>query len=727
MSITLLLRAPGRGLLIVFFLFPLTRAPAEQKTPAPADPAAPGSVELGETIVTGRSSDAFERRLRRLPGMAGRFAGPEGLEAGRRIGHLGDVLERSPSLYIESRFGGSEMRLLSRGSGINQTFEGRGVSIFRNGMPLMEADGFTRTQFIDPMLVQEAEVYPGANAFTLGSATLGGAVNLKTPTGHTASPLRVRSTFGSDNFFRGFASTGLVLGESGFDLFASVSGLDTDGFRDQSREDFLRFYGNLGYRPEPGVTHRLHLGYQKIDLELPGSLTDAQLNRDPRQASGLWENAPAFRDFENVFRAGWETRIEPDEDRRFSFSFSWQQFEMLHGLPNFIFNPGAAFNAFNSSQIITTEQDELGLFARYEHSGELWGRPADWTAGLRLAWGQGETRMHLSGLGTRRPGPLARIEDGTALTAVVFAGQALELTEGFTLTTGLQITAADRENEVNQVDPTEPLGGGIEAEASYFGANPRLGFTWEPVAGADWQLFGNVSRSFEPPTLFELANPVEGTLDAQRAWTGELGTRGSRGPFAWSLAGFYSHVEDEILTVETPAGSGNFESGNAGETVHAGVELGLDWRQPLGWAAGALGEEADTLTARLTWQLNEFFFEDDAAFGDNRLPGVPEHRIRFELLYEHPSGFYAGPNLEATAGRAYVDFANTLENDDFAILGFRAGWRRGRWHLFLDARNVLDTAFASNTGIVADAGGADQAVFNPGAPATVFAGVEWRF
>jgi len=43
---------------------------------------------------------------------------------------------------------------------------------------LIEADGFTRTQFVDPLLIRYAAVYPGANGLEHGAATLGGAVNL---------------------------------------------------------------------------------------------------------------------------------------------------------------------------------------------------------------------------------------------------------------------------------------------------------------------------------------------------------------------------------------------------------------------------------------------------------------------------------------------------------------------------------------------------------------------
>jgi len=61
---------------------------------------------------------------------------------------------------------------------------------------------------------------------------------------------------------------------------------------------------------------------------------------------------------------------------------------------------------------------------------------------------------------------------------------------------------------------------------NYWGFNPKLGALYEPKPGL--QFYGNVSRSFEPPTFSELG-VISGVLaarDAQSAWTAEIGTRG---------------------------------------------------------------------------------------------------------------------------------------------------------------------------------------------------------
>src|SRR3546814_16161192 len=77
---------------------------------------------------------------------------------------------------------------------------------------------------------------------------------------------------------------------------------------------------------------------------------------------------------------------------------------------------------------------------------------------------------------------------------------------------------------------------------------------------------------------------------------------------------------------------------NADRTVHQGIEVGLDATIPL----SALG---DSLALTAAYTYSDFFFDDDAIYGDNRIPGVPKHYLRAELRYKHQGGFYAGPKI----------------------------------------------------------------------------------
>ncbi|HET8701515.1 MAG TPA: Plug domain-containing protein, partial [Nitrococcus sp.] len=95
--------------------------------------------------------------LREVPGNTGLIETQPVREG--RVGSLADILDQSPSIYSQSRFGGSEDLISIRGSGITQTWESRGVRLLRDGLPLTEADGMNRSQLVNPLIVRFAEVY----------------------------------------------------------------------------------------------------------------------------------------------------------------------------------------------------------------------------------------------------------------------------------------------------------------------------------------------------------------------------------------------------------------------------------------------------------------------------------------------------------------------------------------------------------------------------------------
>src|SRR3546814_11882140 len=114
----------------------------------------------------------------------------------------------------------------------------------------------------------------------------------------------------------------------------------------------------------------------------------------------------------------------------------------------------------------------------------------------------------------------------------------------------------------------------------------------------------------------------------------------SSGGIGWDISLYRSEIRNELqcLTLFPWAPC---TTTNADRTVHQGIEVGLDATIPL----SALG---DSLALTAAYTYSDFFFDDDAIYGDNRIPGVPKHYLRAELLYKHPGGFYA------EIGRAHV-------------------------------------------------------------------------
>lgn len=667
---------------------------AQPKAPGDAEPPKnAGEPPLEELVIVGERPTQARDRLQSVPGGTA-FIDAESYRDGS-VRSAKDVLDFAPGVFAQSRFGNAETRISIRGSGISLTFGVRGVRFLRDGLPLNDADGFFKSELLEPLNAQYVEVYRGANALEFGASTLGGAVNFVTHTGRTAPTLTARLSGGSNDQIRPQVSTGLVLG-GGWDLFASFSGLYQDGFRGQSEENASRFFLNLGHRWNDASETRLRVKYQDNELELPGGLTKANLHQDPEQPNDFFAFGNAARN-EEIWRVELHHTQQFGADNRLDVNAFFETADFVDTLPFFVQRE---------------DPRDMGASLRHQVSHGLFGVDSDFVWGARLAYGDDDSDRYAPAGGGRK-GDLIRLAQDQALTAEGFFENQARVTDAVTVSLGLQLAFADRETETS-------FGQGLTAEEGYVGVSPKLGITY--AVSDDTQLFANVSRSFEPPTNAELVDGQVGILGDQTATTIEIGSRGKWGALEWDIAAFHTWVDDEILTIELPPlPSGDFATANAEDTLHSGIEVGFAGEVPLGW----LGP--DRLEAQLTYTYNRFVFSGDRAFGDNQIPGLPQHFGKAELAYAVGEDFRLAVNVQA-ADSYYVDFRNTLATDAYAILGARVNIGLGeKVKLFLEGRNLTDKTYTATTSLVPDAGGADASVFNPGLTRSVFAGVEARF
>jgi iron complex outermembrane recepter protein len=214
-------------------------------------------------------------------------------------------------------------------------------------------------------------------------------------------------------------------------------------------------------------------------------------------------------------------------------------------------------------------------------------------------------------------------------------------------------------------------------------------------------------------------------LDSQRAWTGEIGTRGKHGRFEWDVTLYRSEIKGELLqfTVNPSIPATTF---NAGNTVHQGIEFG--GRVEL--ASDILGPAAgDALRLSQVWTWNDFSFRNDPQYGNNTLAGVPPHVLRTEIRYRHPSGFFFGPSIDWVPTGAWADFANTLRAPGYVLIGLTGGYDfPNGLSFYIDARNLTDQRYVSDLSTIANARTAPTTqIFYPGDGISIFAGLRATF
>ena len=603
-----------------------------------------------------------------------------------KVSTFQDMLGWSPGVYVQPRFGSDESRLSIRGSGLQRTFHLRGIKLLQDGVPINQADGGGDFQAVEPLALCYIEVYRGANALSYGSTTLGGAINFVSPSGYDAFPFQARGEFGSFGYKRAQASSGGT--KDNLDYFISLSHFSQDGFRDHAEQDNHRLFGNIGFKLAPNIETRFFLTVANSDSQLPGNLTKAELKADPTQAAPLNVLNNQKRDYP-LYRIA----------NRTSFMWGNNQLDVsLFYTYKDLYHP--------IFQVLDVVSEDYGADFRFTNHSTLFGRRNIFTMGFTPVLGENKDDRFQNILGNR--GARTAKSDQTAINLDLYAENQHYVLSNLAFVFSAQLTHANRE-----LDDKFLTNGDNSFDEDYTGFSPKVGLRYE--FNPDIQLFTNVSRSLEPPSFGEMtAGPGISPVDEQTATTFEIGTRGRHNTLRWDAVYYHAWVEDELLSLNDALGN-PLGTVNANDTIHQGVELGIEY------------DLLDRLLLRQTYMWSDFRFDDDPVFGDNQLAGVPEHFFRTELVYHTPHGYYIGPNVEWAPDDWAVDHANTLFADGYAILGIKAGYRRPDGiSFFVEGRNITDRKYAATTGVVADAGGLDSRQFLPGDGRSVFMGIEWR-
>ncbi len=655
---------------------------------------ADGTQKPSLTVPTPEASRAD---LEKTPG------GVEVIDAERyltgRASTVADVFALSAGVFAQPRFGSDEARLSIRGSGLQRTFHGRGLRVLQDGVPLNLADGGFDFQALDPLSASYINVWRGANALAYGSSTLGGAIDYVSHTGLTTPGYSVRLEAGSFGYLHARIASGFSEGSS--DLYFSLSQQSQEGFRKHADQNNQRLFANFGWQIADNIETRVYLTSVVTDSELPGSLTKAELELDPRQAAPANLALDQKRDFE-LFRLASKTTVT-NGNNTVDFIAAWTYKDLGHPI----------------SQVVDQKSNDGLLGVTFTNTDELFGREQRFRAGLLFLRGKTDAANYVNKGGHR--GNLIQNDRQTASNLEAFVESQLELGAGFTGVLGAVASRNERETHrvypIYAPDEEPPVNSSYDR--SYDDFAPKIGLRWD---NEDVQVYANVSGSYEPPSFSESGGTVVAN-EAQEATTYEIGTRGTHGVFRWDASVYCAEIDDELLTIEVQPGlTGTI---NADQTIHQGIEFAGDVD-----LLGAAWDETPEhrLVFRSAWTYGDYRFDHDPTYDDNHIAGLPEQLIRGELMWENDSGWYAGPTFEWVPVASWVDHRNTLTADPYALLGFKFGRRVEEgisW--FVEAKNLTDERYAATTGVIENAHGTDQRQFLPGDGRGVFAGIVCRW
>lgn len=638
----------------------------------------------------------------------------------RSVTNMTDMLRYVPGVWTASGWGSDELFFSSRGSNLDATdYDKNGVKLFQDGLPVTTADGNNHNRVLDPMSARYAVIARGANALTYGASTLGGAFAFITPTARTTEPRSVYATGGSF----GLASGRVTAGSAGevLDALVTLEAKTYDGYRDHSAQVRKGVYANAGWQMSDAVSTRFYATYIDNDEELPRGLTREQVEEDPDQAARSAITGDNRKDVQTM-RVAFTTTWDIDASSSLAFGFSYEDQSLYHPIVDVRIDfdgPGPMPETQVFSLLIDSDHQTLAGMVRY--SKQL----GDHDLLLGLNYGDTEVAGgNFRNLHGRRNGLMSTTKEH-ADGIEAFAVDRWALTDSWTLVYGAQFVDTSRDvRDISAAGMTDR-----SPKGDYSSVNPRFGVIYS-LSDTN-EAFASVSKLFEPPTTFELADDARGSdelLDPMEGIVGEIGVRGSTArtggtQWRWDVAVYYATIDDEILSVEeldpaTGLPTGNSLSANIDSTVHAGLEA-------LVGASFAVGGDVHRLEPLVSLTLNEFSFDSDPIYVDNDLPAAPDYVVRGELIYRNANGFFAGPTFDFV-GKRYADFMNTYEVGSYGLLGLRGGFAAERWDVFAELRNLLDEDYISTVS-VRDQADAQADVLFPGAPLSAYAGFRVSF
>lgn len=460
---------------------------------------------------------------------------------------------------------------------------------------------------------------------------------------------------------------------------------------------------NMGRKLSEKAETRLMVTYTDLAFDIPGPLTQAQLDEDPQQINpGV---NPPVSIGPNVVRdmPGRDSRI-----LRIANKFVYHMSKNSHLSLGLYYQYGDdTFDFPVTVGVRESISNDFGLNASYHTKSDK----HTLTLGVNASAGSIDRSYGVILMG--EAGAEYAKNELTATNLIFYAEDIYRFGSKFSGLLSVQLSSNTRNNEdVFATPDARPFfnfatqsGGTFAAgdsslDLDFIGFNPRVGLLYDITDNQ--RLFFNVSRSYEPPTFDELINIAGGNpnkspeifnavdLDEQTATTVELGTRGGIGAIQWDVTLYNSWVENEILTTTDLFGIAGVTRNSPDPTIHQGIELGLQAN-----LVENLFQQDDQLYFNTVYNYSNFFFRE-GIYEDNQIAGIPRHYMAAAIGYMPLNGLFVELNTEWLPEDTPTDHQNTVFQQAYPLLGFRVGYHRARWSVFVHGNNITDERYASS-------------------------------
>ena len=582
----------------------------------------------------------------------------------------------------------------------------QGLAVYVNGTRFNQSFSETVNFDLIPDIAVDRMEVVGSNP-VFGLNALGGAISIRLRDGFSYQGAELELSGGSFGRRQVSGQYGVRAKGGSVAGYVAATGIDEDGWREQSPGLIRQFYGSLGWRGERAElnldltgAHNLITGNGTVPVELLAASRAAVFTfPDTTRNSygnirlrGSYEASDRLSLSGNLFFQSFSQRtangdvgdIGPDADGQIALEgVGPLRLRGGGGVTDFLGSSGT-YGIFNRT---ATDTNSFGGAAQATYRAEVLGRPNRTTFGVSYDGGRTVFSAN-SALGVVLPsrevisggpiidfpgGPITPVRVNTANDAYgLYALNALDVTDRLTVTGSLRLNVSD-------IRLRDRNNGGASGDHTFTSVNPAVGATYELLRGGftSASVYAGYAESNRAPTPAELscadANApctltnffiADPPLKQVTAGTFEVGLRGRTTPFQggflnggtveWHTGLFRTRSSDDIAFVaSTIVGRGFFQ--NVGETQRQGVEAGLKLR------TGRLLAYADYAYVNATFESPLLLNSRNNPLSDangqiqvrpgDRLPGIPAHQVKFGASYRVTDAWRIGFTGLASSGR----------------------------------------------------------------------------
>lgn len=554
--------------------------------------------------------------------------------------------ERSPSSY----------RISIRGSLLRAPFGVRNVKVYWNDIPYTDPTGNTPINQLDLNNIGKIETIKGPSGSIYG-AGMGGVLNIfsEIPRVKPISS-ELGYTTGSYGLHKIIANLNTGNADHGFSVkYAKQSG---DGYRDHTSFDreVIQMSGRFYTSDKRTLTAQVL--FSDLFYELPGGLTEAEYEENPRQARPGAEARNSSIDQQN-FLAGMVQE------------YAWS--EKLKNTTSIYLTNGLKENPFINNYELEKLKSYGGrsVFTLNTHLGQM---STSFTGGAEVGYGDFHASSH--GNVDGHADTLRYEDELKSIQSFAFLQADMQLSPSWILNVGASLNYLrydiDRLKDA-ALDTSYQLKRSFDPQFI-----PRVGAIGKITDLVS--IHGSISTGFSPPTTEEVRTSdgsINDELEAERGINYEAGIRGNsqNEKLYYDLTAFWMQQSETIVSKTTEFGTVVFE--NAGSTSQAGLELLLGYlfiNEPL--------QVISLLKLQTAYTQHNFKFKNyekrsgggNTDYSGNDLTGTAPHISVSTFDLETKGGYYFNFTFNFT-DKIPLNDANTVYADSYKLITMKTGWK----------------------------------------------------